>query len=97
MLKHISQYLTPYDCEALAFLGSLPKLGDSDPFNVLLELEKWGVVSHENIGYLIDLLTDLDHTDIVDACNIREFQKRAEQAKVLFQSGSNDSISTSVS
>ena len=81
---HISELLTADSAMALAYIHHfpIPPSGSAPyrPLDVLMELEKRGVFSHENIEPLISLLTDLHHVDIINTCAIREFKEKVEQA-----------------
>ena len=80
---HISELLTADSAMALAYIHDLPipPLGSAPhrPLDVLMELEKRGVFSHENVAPLIDLLRDIRRLDIIDTCAIREFKEKVEQ------------------
>ena len=82
MLTHICELFTPDNASSLAYINGLPTpTGNAlhKPLNILIELEKRGVFSHENIEPLISLLTDLHRVDIINTCKIREYKERADQ------------------
>ena len=84
MLTHISELLTADNASSLAYIHGLPVPPSGSaphrPLDVLMELEKRGVFSHENVEPLIGQLTDLHRVDIINTCAIREYRERAEQA-----------------
>ena len=81
MLMHISELLTADNASSLAYINGLPTPPPGSaphrPFHVLMELEKRGVFSHENIEPLIGLLKDIGRFDIINT--IQEYKERAEQ------------------
>ena len=86
MLMHISEQLTPDNAQSLAYINALPPLTDNTPhkpLDVLMELEKRGMFSHENVDPLISLLTDLHRVDIINTCGVREYKEKAELASKL--------------
>ena len=84
MLTRISELLTADNASSLAYIHGLPVPPPGSaphrPFDVLMELEKRGVFSHENVEPLIGLLTDLHRVDIINTCAIREYKEKVEQA-----------------
>ena len=83
MLTHISELLSADNASSLAYINGLPSPPDNaphKPLDVLKELEKRGVFSHENVEPLIGLLTDLHRVDIINTCGVREYKNNAEQA-----------------
>jgi hypothetical protein len=83
MLTHISELLTADNASSLAYIHGLPSPPGNTPhkpLEVLMELEKRGVFSHENVEPLIGLLTDAHRVDIINTCSIREYKDKAEQA-----------------
>ena len=86
MLTHISELFTPDNVSSLAYINGLPSQSGNTPhkpLDVLVELEKRGVFSHENVEPLIGLLMDLHRVDIINMCGVREYKERAEQASKL--------------
>ena len=80
MLTHISEYLRADNAKALALCGlpgPPPDSAPHRPLDVLMELEKRGVFSHENVEPLIGLLRDINRLDIIDT--IQEYKDKAEQ------------------
>ena len=84
MLTHISELLTADSASSLAYIHGLPTPPPGNtphrPLDVLMELEKRGVFSHENVEPLIGLLKDLHRVDIINTCAIKEYKDKAEQA-----------------
>ena len=84
MLTHISELLTADNAMTLAYIHGLPipppGSAPHRPLDVLMELEKRGVFSHENVEPLIGQLMDLHRVDIINTCAIKEYKNKAEQA-----------------
>lgn len=80
LLTHISELFTPDNARSLAYINGLPDNSPHNPLDVLMELEKRGVFSHENVDPLISLLTDLHRVDIINTCGVREYKEKAEQS-----------------
>lgn len=82
MLMHISEQLTPDNAHSLAYINVLPSLPDNSPhkpLDVLMELEKKGVFSHENVDPLVTLLTDIHRVDIINTCGVKKYKEKASK------------------
>ena len=81
---HISELLTADSALLFTFIYGLPNPPPGSaphrPFDILMELEKRGVFSHENVEPLIGLLMDIERGDIIKICAIQEFKEKVEQA-----------------
>ena len=88
MLFHISGLFTQDNASHLADISGFPPptgFTSHMPLYVLMELEKRGLFSYENVDPLIGVLTDLHRVDIINTCGLREYKEKVVQAGKLYK------------
>lgn len=98
MLTKISESLNRENIQALAYICGIPFVhGNTSLQNldVLIEFEKKGVISYDNVDPLIGLLTDVHRLDV--AHDVKTYQEWSQHAGVqLTTSGSSTTLVSTV-